>query len=384
MIHDSLTSMRNLILLTIVSLIQIGCLRYTPSHRELKEMNSGEQPSDTNSKIDPIGGLDDFENYERSLTQRVQSLLTERTHLLDPSNSKSGYPIGTGDMLDVSVFGFNNLTANTAVTSDGSIILPLVGRVEVAGLPIEDVQTTLSRRYSQYIRSPQVLVALKTFSTNRVSVIGEVNKPGTYPLIRRGIVLTEILSEAGGRTPAAGTRIVLLPAPRIRTTQASNITTPTLSLVQNTAPEPTSGIEVDMEDLMGTVDKRPLIIPLVPGDTIIVPEAGSYEVDGEVTTPGSFKLTGRTSVIGAIAAAKGFTYSADVNNVEVIRDLGAGRKALISLDLEEVGLRGSRDIRLRNGDLVRVPSHSGRFFKRQIVETINGLFNGVGVNKRMN
>jgi protein involved in polysaccharide export with SLBB domain len=176
----------------------------------------------------------------------------------------------------------------------------------------------------------------------------------------------------------------LLPAPRIRTTQASNITTPTLSLVQNTAPEPTSGIEVDMEDLMGTVDKRPLIIPLVPGDTIIVPEAGSYEVDGEVTTPGSFKLTGRTSVIGAIAAAKGFTYSADVNNVEVIRDLGAGRKALISLDLEEVGLRGSRDIRLRNGDLVRVPSHSGRFFKRQIVETINGLFNGVGVNKRMN
>lgn len=380
--------MRNLILLTIVSLIQLGCLRYTPSHRELNEMKSSERPSDTNNTIDApiddIGGPDDFKNYERSLTNRVESLLTERNHLLDPANSKSGYPIGTGDMLDISVFGFNNLTANTAVAPDGSIILPLVGRVEVGGLPIEDVQTTLSRRYSQYIRSPQVLVALKTFSTNRVSVIGEVNKPGTYPLTRRGIVLTEILSEAGGRTPAAGTRIVLLPAPRIRSTQSSNTATPTLSLVQSSTPESASGIEVDMEDLMGTIDKRPLVIPLVPGDTIIVPEAGSYEVDGEVTTPGSFKLTGRTSVIGAIAAAKGFTYSADVNNVEVIRDLGAGRKALISLDLEEVGLRGSHDIRLRNGDLVRVPSHSGRFFKRQIVETINGLFNGVGVNKRIN
>jgi protein involved in polysaccharide export with SLBB domain len=159
---------------------------------------------------------------------------------------------------------------------------------------------------------------------------------------------------------------------------------PSLSLVQASASEPASGIEVDMEDLLGTVDRRPVILPLVPGDTIVVPEAGTYEVDGEVTTPGSYKLTGRTSVIGAIAAAKGFTYSADVNNVEVIRDVGAGRKALVALDLEEVGLRGGRDIRLRNGDLVRVPSHSSRFFKRQVVETINGIFNGFGVNKRVN
>jgi hypothetical protein len=73
-----------------------------------------------------------------------------------------------------------------------------------------------------------------------------------------------------------------------------------------------------------------------------------------------------------------------VNNVEVIRDTGNGKKALITLDLEEVGLRGGQDVRLRNGDLVRVPSEPGRFFRRQIVQTINGLFNGVGVNQRVN
>jgi polysaccharide export outer membrane protein len=286
--------------------------------------------------------------------------------------------------LDVSVFGFNNLTANTAVAPDGSIILPLVGRVPVGGLAVEDVQTALSRRYAHFIRSPQVIVSLKTFSTNKVSVIGEVNKPGSYPLTRRGIVLTELLSEAGGRTPAAGTRIVLLPSPRLQVSAPKNNSVPRVSLVGHSAPEAASGIEIDMEDLMGTIDKRPLVVPLIPGDTIIVPEAGSYEVDGEVVTPGSFKLAGRTSVIGAIAAAKGFTYSADVNNVEVIRDIGSGRKALITLDLEEVGLRGARDVRLRNGDLVRVPSHSSRFIKRQIVETINGIFNGVGVNQRIN
>jgi hypothetical protein len=56
----------------------------------------------------------------------------------------------------------------------------------------------------------------------------------------------------------------------------------------------------------------------------------------------------------------------------------------MTIDLEEIGLQGKRDIRLRNGDLVRVPSEPNRFFKRQIVESINGLFNGVGVSKRIN
>lgn len=357
----------------------VGCLRYTPSHEELKRDNSG-----NHSKTPLLGSEIDFENYEQALSKRAQNLLSERAHLLEQSSTQVGYPLGNGDVLDVSVFGFSNLSANTAVAADGSIILPLVGRVAVGGLPLEEVQCTIARRYSQFIRGPQVLVSLKSFSTSKVSIIGEVNKPGTYPLTRRGMMLTEILSEAGGRTPLAGSRIMLLPAPRIRSSPVSNNSIPSVSFVQAALAEPASGIEVDMEDLLGTLDQSPLMLPLVPGDTIVVPEAGTYEVDGEVSTPGSYKLTARTSVIGAIAAAKGFTYSADVNNVEVIRDVGAGRKALVALDLEEVGLRGGRDIRLRNGDLVRVPSHSSRFLKRQVVETINGIFNGFGVNQRMN
>jgi protein involved in polysaccharide export with SLBB domain len=140
------------------------------------------------------------------------------------------------------------------------------------------------------------------------------------------------------------------------------------------------GIEIDLEDLVGQSGQRPLLVPLLPGDTIVVPEAGRYEVDGEVLHSGSFVLASRTSALGAIAAAGGFTYSADVKKVEVIRDIGAGKKAAVTLDLEEVGLRGGRDLRLRNGDVVRVPSEPGRFFRRQVVETLNGIFRGVGVN----
>jgi protein involved in polysaccharide export with SLBB domain len=406
-----------------------GCLRYTPSAKELSDRASsssatklndertlktgGQAEKDDLSTIRLLAGEDAFIRHEELLNQRVSALLNERAHLIQQETiSSSGYPLGGGDAIDLSVFGFNNLNVNTTISPDGSVALPLLGRVALGGLSIEDAQSNLTRRYSNFIRSPQVLLQLKTPQRSRVSVIGEVNKPGTYPLNRRGVLLTEILSEAGGRTPSAGSRVVLLPAPRLNETNLSNNNQPSLAdkapldadpnqqslpvkLITNgkgknetfrneALPIPNSGIEIEIEDLFGTIDKGPLLIPLVPGDTIIVPEAGTYEVDGEVITPGSFRLTGRTSVIGAIASAKGFTYSADVNNVELIRDIGSGEKALISLDLEQVGLRGARDVRLRNGDLVRVPSHSTRFFKRQIVETINGIFNVVGVNQRMN
>jgi protein involved in polysaccharide export with SLBB domain len=154
-------------------------------------------------------------------------------------------------------------------------------------------------------------------------------------------------------------------------------------MVGSNAPQQHAvGIEIDIDDLLGHTTQAPLLIPLMPGDMIIVPEAGMFDVDGEVAKPGSYKLASRTSAMGAIASAGGFTYAADVNKVEVIRDMGAGRKALVTLDLEEVGLRGGADIRLRNGDLVRVPSEPVRFFRRQIVNAINSVFNGVNISQR--
>lgn len=144
------------------------------------------------------------------------------------------------------------------------------------------------------------------------------------------------------------------------------------------------GVEIDLEQLIGQVNQPPLLIPMLAGDTVVVPEVGMVEVDGEVNKPGSYKLASRTSVLGAIAAAAGFTYSANVHAVEVIREVGGGKKAAITLDLEEIGLRGARDVRLRNGDLVRVPSEPGRFFGRQVVETLNGIFNGMSINQRLN
>lgn len=356
-----------------------SCLRYTPSYKELREKYDQEDEAP-----DSIGGEQEFTHYENSLRNRLDDFLRQRSYLLSASASSTGYPVGSGDLLAVDVYGFGNLSSQAPIGADGSVALPLVGKAVIAGLTLDEVRDKLAAQYARFIRAPQVQVSLKSAQASRVSVMGEVSKPGLYPLSRRGVLVTEILSEAGGRTPNAGGRIVVLPAPRIMEPPQTAHNAAYVTFASQPPPDGQTGVEIDLEDLVGQVDQRPLLVPLLPGDTIIVPEAGTYEVDGEVVQPGSYKLSSRTSVIGAIAAAKGFSYAAAVNNVEVIRDTGGGKKALITLDLEEVGLRGGRDIRLRSGDLVRVPSEPNRFFKRQIIQTINGLFNGVGVSQRIN
>lgn len=355
----------------------VGCIKYTPSAAELARKNSS-----TAASARMLGSEEEFRAYERSLEERLQRLINERSHLLTVDAKTNGYAVGPGDVLQVDVYGFGDLKTDAEISPQGTVSLPLIGETNVEGRDLSSLKKHLTGCYSRYLRSPKIDVTLKNYQANRVSVIGEVTRPGMYPLRRNGQLLTELLSEAGGRNQIASSRLLLLPAPRL--------TAPPTVLHQTTNPPPSqmeqagTGVEIDMEALFGRIDQRPLLVPLVAGDTVVVPEAGTYEVDGEVSQPGSFKLASQTSVISAIAAAGGLTYSADVKKVEVIRDIGGGRKALAVLDLEEIGLRGGTDIRLRAGDLVRVPSEPGLFFERQVVETLNGIFSGVGVSKRVN
>ena len=368
-----------ILLLITIAVSALGCLRYTPSREELEE-----KYGDAAGPQSAIGGEMEFAAYEEGLNARLENLIAERAYLLS-AGSEGGYPVGPGDVVDVDVYGFGDLKASSEVSPNGILSLPLVGEVNVLGKGVPQIQRELRGRYARFIKSPNVDVSLKTYQANRVSVIGEVSKPGVYPLRRPGQLITEFISEAGGKSQNASSRVILLPAPRILPNQ-SGMAPGGMQVQLASAGPGTSqmGVEIDLEQLLGRVDQPPLLIPMLSGDTIVVPEAGTFEIDGEVSKPGSYKLASRQSVIGAVAAAGGFSYSADVNSVEVIREIGGGNKAAVTLDLEEIGLRGARDIRLRNGDLVRVPSEPGRFFRRQIVETLNGVFNGMSINQRTN
>jgi polysaccharide export outer membrane protein len=366
-------------ILLLFLLAAASCLRYTPSREELDR--------DPNTS-GVFAGEDEFHGYEERLKARLHNLIADRADLVTPDPLNVGYPIGPGDTVKVDIFGFKDLVVESEVSPQGTLSLPLVGEVFVRGKDTAALRTDLIHQYSRFIRAPSVDVSLRTHTSHVVSIIGEVTKPGIYPLKRPGQLITELISEAGGKTVNAGGRIVLLPAPqngnkgKSAAYQQMSATSPEQQPA--TPPNAVMGVEIDLDDLLGSIDRQPLLVPLVAGDTVVVPEGGTYEVDGEVLEPGSFKLAARTSTIGAIAAAGGFTYSADVNKVEIIREIGAGRKALVTVNVEEIALKGTKDIRLRNGDLVRVPSEPGQFFKRQVVTVLNSIFNGVGVTRRVN
>ncbi len=334
-----------------------ACLRYTPSRSEMEKDH-------LETQTENLGSAQEFFAYEASLKDRVQRLVEDRAALNSLSDDQ--YRVGRGDIFDFSVFGLPELTSELEVSQTGSVSIPLLGGdVPVNGKTIYQMRQDLQYRLARFVRNPRVQLTIKNYAAHRVAVNGAVGKPGIYPLRRTGQTIAEVLAEAGGRTERAGNRVLLMPAKSPNIPQGQ-------------------GVEIDYEDLLGSINNPPIQVPLVAGDTIIIPEAGTYEVDGEVDKPGSYKIAGRTSVMSAIAASGGFTYSAKVEEIEVIRDIGAGRKAFVAVNLEDIALGGKDDVRVRDGDLIRVPSASGRHARRQIVEAINGIFRGVGVTGRMN
>ena len=85
------------------------------------------------------------------------------------------------------------------------------------------------------------------------------------------------------------------------------------------------------------------------------------------------------SLFSALSAAQGLTYSADINNIEIYRELEFGKKVVLSVDFEDLTLRNTQDVRLRDGDIIWVPSKSGRFVEEHSINAIN-QFLGTGNN----
>ena len=161
---------------------------------------------------------------------------------------KPTYLIGPRDQLQVSVYGQPDLSKLYTVTAEGDLSLPLAGRVHAAGLSVVQLEQELTRRFAEYLVNPQVTVAMQQFR-QRFAVLGEVQKPGSYPLEKRTTVL-EAVSIAGGLTAKAApnrTRV-------IRNTDGREAT-----------------LEVPVGDIMEGDQSKD--IQLEPNDKVVVPES---------------------------------------------------------------------------------------------------------------
>jgi len=117
------------------------------------------------------------------------------------------YKIGPKDLLDISVFGLNDLNRTVRVSEDGTITLPLLGEVKVEGLTKTGLEKKLSELLEEkYLHNPQVTVFIREYQSTRVSVLGAVNNPGLYDLLGRE-TLMQIISQAGGLTRMPAMRL---------------------------------------------------------------------------------------------------------------------------------------------------------------------------------
>lgn len=119
------------------------------------------------------------------------------------------YLLGPGDLLQIGVWGHEDLAATVEVRPDGKISFPLVGDLAAEGLSSSTLGTNLAQALAQYVKDPQVTVIVKEFRPLRVSVLGQVEHPGQYPL-KNGSRLMDALAAAGGpkeRAALQGVRI---------------------------------------------------------------------------------------------------------------------------------------------------------------------------------
>ena len=236
------------------------------------------------------------------------------------------YRVGPEDVLHIAVYGHPDLTQTVAVQADGAFVFPLVGRVGAKDLAVPDLERKLQDLLARgYIRDPQVAVTVQQYRSKVVFVMGEVARPGAYPLVgtRR---LLEVLAKAGPMTPSAGSEAVVV---RARNPEARPVLP---AEVAGAAPGALAEvIHVDLRDIQaGDLAQN---VALLPRDTVFVPAAPRVFVSGHVPSPGGYPFAPGTTVRQAVGLAGGSARSA--GRIRVLREIG-GRARPVPVGLDDL------------------------------------------------
>ena len=247
--------------------------------------------------------------------------------------SNRDYLLGTGDLIRISVYGNPDMLTEARISAGGAITFPLVGEVAVAGLSPSQSEKKISELLEKgnFVKKAQVNLVVIQFQSQFVSVLGDVFKPGKYPLDRPS-TLTDVLAMAGGPTPS-GSDIV--------------------ALIRN-KDEKTSRQVFDMRDLVSKSDIAN--IPKVIGGDIIFVSGREVSVLGQVNRPGKYSVVnGVRTVLDFLSQAGGVSASGAENITVIINRNGKTEKHQIDVDqLYQTGDM-TKNFELTGGDSIYVP-----------------------------
>lgn len=242
----------------------------------------------------------------------------------------ASYTLKADDVLELSVFGEDDLATTTKILKTGEAVFPLIGAVKVGGLNLDAATTRVRELYAaKYLVNPRVAITVSSYGEQWVTVLGAVKTAGTFPVPASGSIdLASAVALAGGLSEDADGRSISV----IRSSGATSVHS------------------------KGQLTGQGSSVQLRAGDRVVVGQSAyvgkSVTILGRVMRPGPvpFPLDGNLDLVGAISRAGGFHELANAKKVNVNR----GGKVQV-IDVRDLSERGGAVFSLQPGDVVTVP-----------------------------
>jgi polysaccharide export outer membrane protein len=222
--------------------------------------------------------------------------------------------LGPGDVVRLSVYGSPDLSIETRVSENGNITVPLLGQVAVGGMPVAAAEKKVGDLLEKggYLKKAQVNMLITTLNSQQVSVLGQVNRPGRYPVEGKRKVL-DLLALAGGIAADGGDLVSLV---RTRNGKTTRETIDVIDMVRK------GELDHDYE--------------VAAGDIIFVERAPRAYVMGEVQRPGAFRIERGMTVQQAVSAGGGLTARGSNNGMRITRRDAAGNPTTVEVKASDL------------------------------------------------
>ena len=235
------------------------------------------------------------------------------------ADAPNNYTLASGDSIKISVFQNPDLTLETRVSEDGTITYPLVGKVAIGGLDLGSSERKIGKALLDggFLKNPQVNIQLLDVRGNRVAVLGQVNRPGSFPLVSMNTRVSQVLADAGGLMANGDDKIILTGARDGKPFRR----------------------EIDIDRLYR--EQRPEDdVLLAGGDTVYVPRAPMFYIYGEILKPGNYRIERGMTMRQALAAAGGLTQRGSERRLRVVRQNPQGVPEKQSTELNDLVEQG--------------------------------------------
>lgn len=297
-------------------------------------------------------------------------------HMEGSSAPPSNYVLGPDDEITLFVSDVEEIS-NKPMRIDmrGDINLPMAGRVHAAGMTADRLETEIEGRLKKFLKDPEVVVSVKEFRSQPISVLGDVEKPGVHQLEGRK-TLFEVISMAGGLGKDAGNTVKIT-----RNLEWGPIPLP------GAKDDPTgkfSVASVRVKSIMDGSDPA-ANITIKPEDVITVPKADLVYAVGCVKKPGGFLLNQNESLsaLQVLSLAEGLDKAAAPKKARIMRMVpGTTSRVEIPIDLQKLMAGKAPDLPLKSDDILFVPNSAAKSLGTRAMESAIQIATGVAIYGR--